>query len=339
MGKNYYPTISVIVPVYNAEPYLPQCLESILAQDYRDFELILVNDGSTDSSGDICERYAARDSRIRVITQSNGGVSNARNAGLDVASGKYVAFVDADDWVDPDYLSILLGNMTGMVSENSDGRNNVILSACGYCINEKRKDSPLHGIFSLAETQTAIFSVNGYISCYPVCKLFDREQILSHSLHFDSSLSIGEDYLFVMQYVSFEVGVVHYDLRKPYHYRRGNSSVTYQRFQKVNTPDKGNLSGIKALYRCSEYLIPNKSVHNAYKVAYIQEAERTLRIMTANDYQNPELYRQLRRNIIKGWWCCLRSPYNSLRNKLAICLSVISPKLSLLAWRLTHKVK
>lgn len=99
--------ISVIVPVYNVEPYLRECIDSILAQTYTDFELILVDDGSPDKCGEICDEYAAKDSRIRVIHQENGGLSAARNAGLDIAQGEYVTFVDSDDFVAPNYLAVL----------------------------------------------------------------------------------------------------------------------------------------------------------------------------------------------------------------------------------------
>lgn len=100
--------ISVIVPVYNVEPYLRQCIDSILAQTYRDFELILVDDGSPDNCGAICDEYARRDSRIRVIHQENGGLSAARNAGIDIATGEYISFVDSDDVILDTYLEMLL---------------------------------------------------------------------------------------------------------------------------------------------------------------------------------------------------------------------------------------
>lgn len=103
--------ISVIVPVYNVESYLEKCIESIQNQSYKSLEIILVNDGSTDSSGDICDKYAACDKRIRVIHQKNGGISSARNTGLEVANGDYIAFVDSDDYIDfkmyEDLLNIL----------------------------------------------------------------------------------------------------------------------------------------------------------------------------------------------------------------------------------------
>ena len=99
--------ISVIVPVYGVEAYLDRCVQSLLEQSYRDFELILVDDGSPDSCGAMCDAWAAKDGRIKVVHKENGGLSDARNAGLAVASGAYIAFVDSDDWVAPAYLASL----------------------------------------------------------------------------------------------------------------------------------------------------------------------------------------------------------------------------------------
>lgn len=96
------PLISVIIPVYKAEKYLPACLDSVLGQTYRNLEVILVDDGSPDNSGAVCDAYAAKDARVRVIHQKNGGPSAARNAGLDAAKGVYIGFADADDYIDPD---------------------------------------------------------------------------------------------------------------------------------------------------------------------------------------------------------------------------------------------
>jgi glycosyltransferase involved in cell wall biosynthesis len=103
------PIISVIVPVFNVEEYLHFCLDSILAQTFRDFELILINDGSTDRSGTICEQYSRKDKRIKVIHKNNAGVSAARNSGLKIATGEYIAFVDSDDFIHQRMLEILYG--------------------------------------------------------------------------------------------------------------------------------------------------------------------------------------------------------------------------------------
>ena len=101
------PLLSIIVPVYDVERYLPKCIDSILAQTFTDFELILVEDGSPDNCPALCDAAAARDARIRVIHQKNGGLSAARNAGLDTARGEWVAFVDSDDTITPDFCEKL----------------------------------------------------------------------------------------------------------------------------------------------------------------------------------------------------------------------------------------
>ena len=100
--------ISVIIPVYDVSDYLPRCLDSVLKQTHRNMEILLIDDGSTDSSGEICEAYAKHDSRIHVIHKQNGGLSSARNAGLDSMHGDYYTFIDSDDFVHPDYVSTLL---------------------------------------------------------------------------------------------------------------------------------------------------------------------------------------------------------------------------------------
>lgn len=100
--------VSIIIPVYNVQDYLARCVDSVLTQTYTDLEIILVDDGSIDISGDICDEYALLDARVRVIHKENGGLSDARNAGLDVARGNYVAFIDADDYVHPSFVELLL---------------------------------------------------------------------------------------------------------------------------------------------------------------------------------------------------------------------------------------
>lgn len=102
--------ISIILPIYNTEQYLQRCIDSILAQTFTDFELLLVNDGSTDSSGNICNEYAQKDNRIRVFHKKNGGVSSARNEGLKHAKGEWITFCDSDDWVNPDWLETFMLN-------------------------------------------------------------------------------------------------------------------------------------------------------------------------------------------------------------------------------------
>ena len=121
--------ISVIVPAYNAEPYLETCLNSLLAQTYRETEVILVDDGSTDNSGRLCDAFARKDARLRVLHKENGGASSARNAGLCAATGKYVYFLDSDDRVVPEFLEKLLD------SAETNGSDLVFFDA--YTVDER----------------------------------------------------------------------------------------------------------------------------------------------------------------------------------------------------------
>lgn len=115
--------ISVIIPVYNAEKYLEQCLNSIKNQTYKNFEVIIVNDGSKDNTDSICKKFAQSDSRFRYFSKENGGVSSARNFGLDNANGHYITFIDGDDWVEHNHLEILIKSIT---------ENNSDIAICSY---------------------------------------------------------------------------------------------------------------------------------------------------------------------------------------------------------------
>ena len=115
--------ISVIIPVYNVEKYLRKCIDSVINQTYHNLEIILIDDGSLDNCGSICDEYCVIDERIRVIHKSNGGLSDARNAGLDIACGEYIGFVDSDDWIDPEMFEQLHKDL------KSTGKD---ISVCGY---------------------------------------------------------------------------------------------------------------------------------------------------------------------------------------------------------------
>lgn len=115
--------LSIIVPVYKVEQYLDKCVESILAQTFTDYEIILVDDGSPDNCGQMCREWERRDGRIRTIHKENGGLSDARNAGIDIAKGDYIGFVDSDDYIKPDMFEVLVANLE---------RNNADISMCGY---------------------------------------------------------------------------------------------------------------------------------------------------------------------------------------------------------------
>ena len=190
------PKLSIIIPVYNVEQYLPRCIDSILEQSFADFEAIVINDGSTDMCRVIIDEYANQDSRIKVIHQENMGVSAARNSGLRVATGKYIGFVDADDWIDSNMYKILINKIE---SENCD------IASCALMENyenddEKIYDSRLHSqVMSGVDYMKHLFDMPPTVFGAVWSKLFLR----THIEHlFNEKYTICEDNLFLAQYCS-----------------------------------------------------------------------------------------------------------------------------------------
>ena len=184
--------VSIIVPVYNVKKYLRRCVDSILTQTFTDFELLLVDDGSTDSSGKICDEYKDKDDRIRVFHKENGGVSSARNLGLDNARGRWITFVDSDDWIKNDYLS-------SMVIRSTDA--DLIMSSFETTNEIKVCDNKIKDEF-FENTSIKNF-VERYIYtatlCSPWCKLFKKSLI--DGLRFNEKISFAEDTIFVFEYL------------------------------------------------------------------------------------------------------------------------------------------
>lgn len=196
----YTPTISVIVPVYNSEKSLDRCLQSILSQTYTQWELILVDDGSKDSSASLCDKYAASDARISVCHKANRGVSSARNQGILQAKGDYVAFIDSDDYVEVNYLEKLIkfapADLIICGFKNIGGESFLPDATDATSLND----------MSLVKK---IMVVPYYLDT-PWCKLFKKDIISKHRLVFDQNLKLSEDTLFCYEFLSnaTSVGVV-----------------------------------------------------------------------------------------------------------------------------------
>jgi len=184
------PLISIIVPIYKVEPYLRKCVDSILAQTYVNIEVILVDDGSPDGCPAICDEYAAKDRRVVALHQRNAGVSVARNAGLDAAKGEYIAFVDSDDWIEPDLYEVLYQVIT------ASGADIAVSSYCGDGDRSVKSGAGEYRAFSASEGMRKI--LNGqWELLYVWGRLFSRKVI--DTVRFGSSLRLTEDGLFAIQ--------------------------------------------------------------------------------------------------------------------------------------------
>ena len=208
------PLISIIVPVYNVEKYLRPCLDSILSQTYTNWEAILVDDGSKDNSGKICDEYAQRDNRFRVIHKENGGVSSARNIGIEMSKGKWITFVDADDMLKNAFIK------SASVYFCMDEIGAIVVSS------ERLTDKGEKSHFNQFENSRILISdyirkMKHYVSWGYFLRL---ATIKKHNLRFDCSLKMSEDAIFLMQYFS-KISLIQTLSEHSYFYRINPDSV------------------------------------------------------------------------------------------------------------------
>ncbi len=253
--------ISVIIPVYNAEKYLERCIKSVVNQSYKNLEIILINDGSTDDSDKICDKWSKLDTRINIIHKVNEGVSVARNTGLDVATGEYIAFVDSDDYIREDYINKLLEYII---------KFDVDISCCKYVnidenVNEiksyKNDDRIMCDEVILGEDYIINVITNNTL---PVMwnKLYKRK--IFDNLRFERDV-LAEDYLILLKMINKEHRIVFTD-EVLYYYLIRNNSLT-SGFNK-----KFNLDRVNHIFENEEFLINKfgESIFNSVKTAQLR---------------------------------------------------------------------
>lgn len=218
--------VSVIVPVYNVEQYIKKCLDSIINQTYTNLEIILVDDGSTDQSGEICDEYAAKDDRITVIHKENEGHNSARKMGMKLSHGNYIYFIDSDDWIEPEMLDEMLENL---ISSNSDFvHTGTILETNGKSIYDCRYenrivDFPQNDLTIWREIMNV--DTNNYINRTLTRKMFKRELITKCYSHTPNDLKYGEDFVTVARCL-MECSRVSFFKKAFYHYNIREGSIT-----------------------------------------------------------------------------------------------------------------
>lgn len=192
----YQDLISIIVPIYNSEKYISSCIDSILKQKYTKFELILVNDGSTDNTENICKKYQAKDQRIKYFKKLNGGVSSARNYGLAKVSGNWLCFIDSDDVVTESYLNSLIDNIP----------NNNSLVFCNY-EKEHKKIYNIGNTYVENKSMITYFIENLTMLSAPYAKLYNTDIIKKHQIKFPEDVHMGEDAIFILKYLNHVDGI------------------------------------------------------------------------------------------------------------------------------------
>lgn len=290
------PKVTISVPVYNAEKYLRQCLDSLVGQTLQDIEIIIVNDGSTDNSEAICREYLGKDSRFKLVCKINGGLSSARQAALDVATGEYFCACDADDWVEPEMYKKLYQKavetnadivMCDYYSEYNDGETKV--SHYGKTIPTNNED-----IIDAA--------LNGRFPCSVWSKLFKRNIFEKYNLSWEQGINMGEDFLMTLKMLQHPVNIAYLPVCL-YHYRRmpGESSYT----------NRVTLKSYNEMLRIQKWIennCGNKQYERGRTHYLINIAFAGLRVdkgMTSSYYKQTSINRLSLTNLVKD--CSLKS--------------------------------
>lgn len=303
--------VSVIIPIYNVEKYIEKTVQSVIRQDYENIEIILVDDGSPDSSPRIIDRLSDTDDRIICIHKTNGGVSSARNAGLRVAKGEYVTFIDGDDWVEPNYVSYLLDLVEIHHSQIGMNKNN-------YSEFNKRSSEKIYVVPSEKAIEWIYL---GFIFVAVWNKIYKTELLKEHHILFDESIWYGEGMLFnidCLQYVdSVAIGekCVYHQISNP------NSAM-----RKFNV--KSNLCGIRSLEVQKEHWAKkNKRIEDAWnyhrRAFNLSIAGGLVSCNMEKEY--PELLAECIGNLRRDLWISLKVDI-SLKEKLVYILWALFPE-------------
>lgn len=314
------PLISVIIPVYRVERFLSRCIDSVIEQTYKNLEIILVDDGSPDRCGDICDEYVCKDQRIKVIHKENGGVSSARNAGLDIAKGAYVTFIDSDDYWDKHYMDEMLRLLRkhdadivrcDNISVFEDGRvDNCEPRFEEVCFKAEDERNYSHPYYRLA--------------CH---MLLISRKLITDEIRFDTALAVGEDSVFVTQLLlNSRKGIV-YTPQKLYYFVQHDDSSRYQK----------NNSLLEAFYIRQHLNLPEK-VYQSWASDF---AERCcieyIALLKEGIYENKERMQQIVQYIkeYKTYGECALG--NGGTARMLFRILCVSPKLFNLIYKMRYR--
>lgn len=309
-NESYNPLISVIIPVYKVEKYLHKCVDSVINQTYSKLEIILVDDGSPDNCGMICDEYSQKDSRIRVIHKENGGLSDARNAGLDIALGDYIGFVDSDDYIAP--------NMYEMMLQNAK-KNKADISLCGYYneyeggIIEKNYPIIEKKVLTASEgLKEVIYSKKYGVMAWT--KLYKKE--LFKNVRYPKG-HVCED-VYVIGDIFENVKIAAFDSTSLYYYVHRNDSITTYSF------NEKHLDWIRSYEHLSDTI--RKSFPELNKIAKIRLLWGRLfvldrSILTDNKELNKRIQKYVRKNIL----LCFDS-FFTMSRRFTIIVAAVSLK-------------
>lgn len=320
------PKVSIIVPVYNVEKHLKNCVNSLLNQTYKDIEIILVDDGSTDSCGLICDKFKEKDERIKVIHQENLGVSVARNNGIKEASGEYLSFVDSDDIVYSDYISYLFG----LLNDNP----NCEIAACGHLVvrGEKKTPNSLFTGVKILNRKEAFFEVlyHGILDISPWGKLYKKE--VFDFVSFPVGIRYEDTYIFGD--VLTAVNNVIFGGECKYEYIQHENSFVGSGFSPVR------LSYIPAAeHLCETALACDQSLKTACIRRRTHAILSTLRYMEDCGEEFKQTRKDLKQQVLKNAKILLLDKNTPKRDKIAILSLMLGFTFFFACWKFYGKIR
>ena len=321
------PLISIITPVYNLENYLVRCLDSILAQTWQNWELLLIDDASTDKSMQICEDYAKRDQRIRLFHQEQQhGAGAARNKALELAQGEYLCFVDGDDWVEPVFCATLYETLVS---------NHAEIATCGYWENHPQdRLSKLH----VPKAEHLIRAPEEALECIHLrqgltrmlCdKIFARAAMQPY--YQPGEVIIGEDYALLLHAIE-RSHLIAVGTQAMYHYWQREDSACHKGYSEKQA------SVLQNYKRQTEYLVEKyPALAACVRTHCLNEEMAILSSMTKNGVYDEALIRLIAKDVRGGLGMCLRYAKTPLKTKAAACFCAVDPRLMMAVYKLIYR--
>lgn len=306
--------ISVIVPIYKVEKYLNECIRSIINQTYHNLEIILVDDGSPDKCPEMCDDWAKKDGRIRVIHKENGGLSSARNAGLDICTGEYISFIDSDDWIDPYFYEVLLSEITksesdivmcAIIAEYSNGQRDKIPGLDEDCI------------FSQEDLLHNFLYHQKHLCGGVVDKLYRKE--IFKNVRFPIGLNSEDRYVHAVTYSS--INKFRYVNTVLYHYRKRENSICTTKQISSHTFDQ-----IKTCKMACDYLCDQKKATEVECTYFMMIAHHDVLRNLVLCKASPDLIRKYTHELRTYYWSTIRDKNVSIGFKCKLTLFCIAPR-------------
>lgn len=302
--------ISFIVPVYNAEKYISTCIESIINQSYKDFEIIIINDGSIDNSISIVREYSKIDTRIKIINKENTGVSDSRNQGLSIASGEYISFIDADDWIEADYIEKIVQCLNkynpdilfnGWIEDSDKNVNARRFQKKDFCLMTKRE-----ALIELCEQKLFGWAPFGTFYRYEAIR----------DIRYDTNICFGEDLDFKYKSIMKSKGMLIYAPINKYHYVRRDTSVT------VNYNISKKYDDIRVIMHIIEEVESEVADILYYNELVPRELNYIFLGAVSNNKADKEILLLCKEDILKNWWSLMFSFKLKLTTRIKLLFSI-----------------